>query len=57
MHMINQKTSSANVPKIRVGKSEFGLDSPLYGSVGIVIDKIFNGEIYPGQIPRKGLNA
>lgn len=57
MHMINKKTASARDQRIRVEKSQFGLDSPLPGSVGIVIDKIFNGEIYPGTAPKKGTNA
>ena len=48
MHMINKRAFTAKYRKNLVVKSPFGLDSPLYGSVGIVIDKIFNGEIYPG---------
>lgn len=46
-HMVNKQAFMAKYQKNLVVKSPFGLDSPLYGSVGIVIDKIFNGEIYP----------
>lgn len=47
MHMINRKSLLAPYRENLVVKSPFGLDSPLYGSAGIVIDKIFSGEIYP----------
>lgn len=30
-----------------VFKSGFGLDSPLYGSIGIMLDKIFRGKMAP----------
>lgn len=53
MHMINRKNIIAAYKENLVVKSLFGLDSPLYGSVGIVLDKIFSGEIYPRKIEGK----
>lgn len=47
MHMINERSFLAKRQKNLVVKSCFGLDSPLYGSVGIVLEKIFSGDIYP----------
>lgn len=46
-HMINEKALMGKYQQNLVVKSDFGLDSPLYGSVGIIIDKIFNAEIDP----------
>lgn len=46
-HMMNQNSLIGKYRQNLVVKSDFGLDSPLYGSAGIVIDKIFSGEFSP----------
>lgn len=46
-HMINEKSLMGKYQQNLVVKSDFGLDSPLYGSIGIILDKIFHGEIAP----------
>lgn len=43
---VNKRSFMSKYQKIKVVKSDFGLSSPLYGSVGVVIDKLFNTEIY-----------
>ncbi|MBQ7915301.1 MAG: ROK family protein [Firmicutes bacterium] len=42
-YMINQKTFVTKYCPITVVRSDFGCDSPLYGSVGVVLEKIFRG--------------
>lgn len=46
-HMINEKSLMGKYQQNLVVKSDFGLDSPLYGSIGMILDKIFNAEIAP----------
>lgn len=42
--MINQRSLMARYQPIKVSPSELDWDAPLYGSVGIVLEKIFKGE-------------
>ncbi len=46
-HMINNKNFMANYKQISVVRSKFGLNAPLYGSIAMVLDKVFSGELYP----------
>ncbi|MGI5893807.1 MAG: ROK family protein [Candidatus Merdivicinus sp.] len=46
-HMLNETAAPGKYRDTIVVKSDFGLDSPLYGSVGIVLDKIFTAELDP----------
>lgn len=46
-YMMNQNSPIGKYRQNLVVKSDFGLDSPLYGSAGIVLDKIFSAEIPP----------
>ena len=42
--MINQRSLMARYQPIKVSPSELDWDAPLYGSVGIVLEKLFKGE-------------
>lgn len=46
-YMMNQNSPIGKYRQNLVVKSDFGLDSPLYGSAGIILDKIFSAEIPP----------
>ena len=41
------REQSAICPPLRVTESPFGMDAPLYGSAGIVIERVFEGLIDP----------
>lgn len=43
---VNGHILAAKVNKIKIERSYFGGDAPLYGSVCCVLDKLFNGDIF-----------
>ena len=42
-----ERDASAICPPCRVVESGFGMDAPVYGSAGIVLEKIYGGELEP----------
>lgn len=42
-----EQERSSICPALRVAESGFGMDSPLYGSAGVVVEKVFDGTIEP----------
>ena len=45
--LVNEKTPLASSQPCRAVQSDFGADSPLYGSVGMLLDRIFRGALSP----------
>lgn len=49
--LVNEKVLIFSSQPCRAVQSGFGADSPLYGSVGMLLDRIFRGELSP--LPQK----